>query len=199
MTPARVAGFLSGGLHVAPRSLPPPLPPPADPAVIDPHAQRRPDAPRRDWLLFRKRMILGAALVAAAVLASALTEPVVSLLDQDLSGESVGVGLGFTVFNLVMFPVAYALPPLLVAAGVALPLVGLYQYREAMLHPRRRGQATPGALPVGRATALGAAEVVLLLVLAAVGIVALNPREQTGEGLAEPTVVYEEPPWTPPE
>ena len=167
--------------------------------MIDPHAQRRPDAPRRDWLRFRKRMILGVVLVAAAVLASTATEPVVSLVNRDLSQDGVGLGLGFMVFNLIMFAVAHLVPPLLVAAGVALPLVGVYQYREAMLSPRRRGRAMPGALPVGRATLLGWLEVGALLVLAAVGIVALNPREKTGQGLAEPTLIYVEPPYFVPE
>ena len=174
---------------------------PTHPAVIDPHAQRRPDAPRRDWLRFRKRMLWGAALVVVAVLTSTLTEPVVSLVGRDLTAEGVGagVGLGFTVFNLIMFAVAHLVPPLLVAAGVSLPLVGLYQYREAMLSPRRRGQAMPGALPVGRATLLGWLEVAALLALAAVGFVALNPREQTGRGLAEPTLIYVEPPYFEPD
>ncbi|BAM05080.1 hypothetical protein PSMK_29210 [Phycisphaera mikurensis NBRC 102666] len=140
-------------------------------------------------------MVLGAVLVGAAVAASVCTEPVVSLLGEDLSGHSVGVSVPVTVFNLVMYGVATLVPPLLVAVGIALPLVGIYQYREAMLTPRRRGTTQAGAMPVTRATLLGWAEVVVLLVVAVAGIVALNPREKEDAGMAEPHLIYVEPPF----
>ena len=163
--------------------------------MIDPHAPRRPDAPRLDWLRFRRRLLLGSLLVLGAVLASVATEPVVSLLGRDLSGRNVGVGIGLTAFNLVMFAIAQLVPPMLVAAGVALPLVGIYQYREVMLSPRRRGVSLQGAMPVGRATTLGWVVVAGLVVVAVVGIVALNTGRPDDAGIAEPHLIYDEPGW----
>lgn len=163
--------------------------------MIDPHAPRRPEGPRRDWLVFRKRLWLGALLVGAAIVASLATEPVISLIGRDLSGGNVGVGVGVTVFNLVMFGIAQLVPPVMLSIGVAMPLVGVYQYREAMLSPRRRGQPNAGAMPVGRATAVGWAATGLLLAVGVSGIFLLNQRQAEDKGLPEPHLIYVEPPF----
>ena len=141
-------------------------------------------------------MLLGALLVAAAVLASLATEPVVSLMGRDLSGGNPAAGVGVTVFNLVMFAVAHLVPPFLVAAGIALPLVGIYQYREAMLSPRRRGVSMPGTMPVGAGRPRWAGPRSRSCWSSPWWASSpLNPRERTDDGLAEPFLIYEEPPY----
>lgn len=160
--------------------------------MFDPHARRRTSPVQRGLVAFYRFALLGALLVALAVAIASLTGLASELLhrewsasDGNLITKTVSVLMRSSVYLLV-----FILPMVLLAAGVALPVMAYVRFRDFATHPRNRQQL--GRFALRRAWVLVLFEVPALLVLGALAMTQVSNDAARNPGIA-PTI-YLEPP-----
>ncbi|MEM7576266.1 MAG: hypothetical protein AAF328_02220 [Planctomycetota bacterium] len=165
--------------------------------MFDPRARRRPTPAEKSIRAFYRLALTGAAMVALAILVSTFTGPVNELIHREwataegnLATKALTVGVNATLYLL-----AYLLPMLLVAGGVALPVVALVRFRDFALHPKHRRTNTDDAprFPLRTAWLLVLAEVPALVLFAALAMTALNASEPHNPGLGDQEIFLDPP------
>lgn len=162
--------------------------------MYDPRARRRPTSAERSLRTFYRMALLGGVLVALAVLASMFTGPATELIERrwsEASGSFISKVVSVTL-NSTLYLLAYLLPMLLVAGGVAMPVIALVRFREFALHPRHRVPDGP-RFPLRTAWLLVLAEVPALILFAAAAMTLVGTTDARNPGLNNQEI-YLEPP-----
>lgn len=166
--------------------------------MFDPRARRRPTPAEKSVRTFYRLALTGAVLVALAVLISLCTGPVTELVQREWSTaegnvitKMMTVGVNSTLYLLV-----FVVPMLLVAGGVALPVIALVRFRDFALHPRHRathGDAAGPRFPLRTAWLLVLAEVPVLVLFAAFAMASLSSSEPRNPGIGNQEIFLEQP------
>ncbi|MEM8782016.1 MAG: hypothetical protein AAGE65_04080 [Planctomycetota bacterium] len=159
--------------------------------MFDPYARRRPTPAEKSIRTFYRMALSGAVLVGLAVLVSLFTAPATALLHREWAASegslivnSLSAGVNSTLYLMV-----YVLPMMLMAGGVALPVIALVRFRDFALHPRyRRGNRATPHFPLRTAWLLVLAEVPALVVFAALAMTTLGSAQTRNPGIGEPQI-----------